>query len=76
MRKDIWRSLRFWVSRTQPSTSYNVFEKASAHLVEGSTDDDLEDTAKVHDDFDEMVDFQAWLYTWNKRGLKTVSSVH
>ena len=37
------------------------FENRStgAHLVEGSMDDDLKDTADVHDIFDFMVDFKA-----------------
>ena len=34
-------------------------EKAGPHLVEGSIDDDLKDTAQVHDDFHGMVGFQA-----------------
>ena len=63
MRKDTWRSSGFWGSRKDPSQYRNVFAKAGAHLVEGSIDDDLEDTAEVHDYFDEMVSFQAWFCT-------------
>ena len=60
----------------EPTQYSNVFKKAGAHLVEGSIDDKLEDTAEVHDDFDEMVSFQAWLCKCNKCGLKMVASAH
>ena len=45
-----------------PIQNSNVFEKADAHRVEDSKDDDLEDTAEVHDDFDGMAGIQTCLY--------------
>ena len=67
----------FWVVRIKGPTQYsNVFRHCNARLVEGSVNDDSEDSVEVHDDFDGMAGFQAWLWMWNKWGLTTVSSTH
>ena len=42
-----------------PTHYSNVFEKGDARLVQGSMDDDLEDTAGVHNESDGRPGFQA-----------------
>ena len=40
-----------------------MFEKADAHHVEDSKDDDLEDTAEVHDDFVGMANGKNYFFS-------------
>ena len=56
MRKDIWRSLVFWTAKTEPNTTSCL---KRLMLVEGSIDDDFEDSAEVYDDFNRIAAFQA-----------------
>ena len=55
MRKDTWRGLVFWASRTQPHTASCLRRPM---LGEGIIDADFEENAEVFDDFDGMAGFQ------------------